>query len=113
MKGVSWVNLVLGVWLVFAPWVLQFGGAAAANSVVFGFFVLIAAAASLAVRPGNHAWAWINLFLGIWVFISPWAVGFTFLANAFWNSFIVGAAIVVFALARMAAERHAPARPVA
>jgi hypothetical protein len=53
----------------------------------------------------------MNLLLGIWVFISPWAVGFTFLADAFWNSFVVGAAIVVFALVRMAAGRRATTGP--
>jgi hypothetical protein len=113
MKGASWVNLVLGIWLVFAPWALQFAGAAAANSVIFGFLVLIVAAASLSVQPSNHASAWMNLFLGIWVFISPWAIGFTFVPLAFWNSFLIGAAIVVFALLRMAAGRRVTTRPMA
>ena len=113
MKGASWVNLVLGIWLVFAPWVLQFGGTVAANSVVFGFFIALVATSSLAVEARNHTFAWLNLLLGAWVFISPWAVGFAFLPAAFWNSFLVGTAIVVFALLRMAAGRRLPAGPVA
>lgn len=40
---------------------------------------------------------WINLLLGIWLFISPWAVGFegTQVA-ASWNAWILGVAVVVF-----------------
>ena len=40
---------------------------------------------------------WINLLLGIWLFISPWVVGFegTQMA-ASWNAWILGVAIVVF-----------------
>jgi hypothetical protein len=113
MKGASWVNLVLGIWFLFAPWAMQFAGAAAANSIVFGFLVLVVAAASLSVEPQNHTWAWMNLVLGAWVFISPWAVGFAFLPAAFWNSFVVGTAIVVFALLRMATSRRVTAGPVA
>ena len=96
----------MGIWLVFAPWALQFAGAAAGNSIVFGFLVVVVAAASLSVEPENHTWAWINLVLGAWVFIAPWAVGFAVLPTAFWNSFVVGSAIVVFAFVRMAAGRR-------
>jgi hypothetical protein len=106
------MNVLLGIWLLFAPWVLQFAGVAAANSVVLGFLVLVVAAGSLSVRPINYVWGWINMLLGIWVFISPWVLGFSVLPNAFWNSLAVGAAIVVFALARMAASRRITGAPV-
>jgi hypothetical protein len=42
----DWVNGVLGAWLVIAPWVLGFGGLAAAawNHVIVGLLVLALAA---------------------------------------------------------------------
>ena len=40
---------------------------------------------------------WINLLLGIWLFISPWAVGFEGTQRAAsWNAWILGVAVVVF-----------------
>ncbi|HEX8741182.1 MAG TPA: SPW repeat protein, partial [Casimicrobiaceae bacterium] len=40
---------------------------------------------------------WINLLLGIWLFISPWVVGFEGgQMAASWNAWILGVAIVVF-----------------
>jgi hypothetical protein len=40
---------------------------------------------------------WLNLLIGIWLFISPWVIGFAG-ANltASWNAWIFGVAIVVF-----------------
>ena len=41
---------------------------------------------------------WINLILGVWLFISPWVVGYAGMASAAaWNAWILGVAIVVFA----------------
>jgi len=41
---------------------------------------------------------WINLLLGVWLFISPWAIGYLSSSSAaVWNAWVVGAAIVVFA----------------
>ena len=39
---------------------------------------------------------WANLVLGIWVFVSPWVLGYEGIAAA--NAFVMGAGIVVFAL---------------
>jgi len=65
MKGWAWVNLVLGAWLVVAPWILGYGGGAAAvNDVVLGLAVVLVSIVLLAspaaataepekaVRPG-------------------------------------------------------------
>ncbi|MDR7416437.1 MAG: SPW repeat protein [Armatimonadota bacterium] len=42
MKGWAWVNLVLGAWLVVAPWILGYGGGPAlTNDVVLGLAVVV------------------------------------------------------------------------
>ena len=54
----DWINLVLGVWLFFSPWILSYAGIGQAmwNSLVVGFLIAIfgiwgiAAARSVAVR---------------------------------------------------------------
>jgi hypothetical protein len=40
---------------------------------------------------------WANLVLGLWLFVSPWALGYAALQSAAWNAYVLGAAIVVFA----------------
>jgi len=40
---------------------------------------------------------WLNLLLGIWLFISPWVLGFAGSEmSASWNAWILSVAIVVF-----------------
>jgi hypothetical protein len=40
-NGISWLNLILGIWLIISPFVLGFSGAAGAmgNAVVLGILV--------------------------------------------------------------------------
>jgi hypothetical protein len=40
---------------------------------------------------------WMNLVLGLWLFVSPWALDYAGQQSAAWNAYIVGAGIVVFA----------------
>lgn len=40
---------------------------------------------------------WVNLILGLWLFVSPWALDYAVEQNAAWNAYIMGAGIVIFA----------------
>jgi hypothetical protein len=55
---------------------------------------------STAGAAGFKLAAGINLLTGVWVFVSPWVYGAAGNPNA-WNSWIAGAAVALFALARM------------
>jgi len=112
MKWGSWLNLLVGIWLLIAPAALHLGGIAMNNDIAFGILAIIVAIWSLIVMPQNHAPAWINVAFGIWLFISPWVLGFATGAGALWNSMICGVLLVVFAVARMSGARL-PARPAA
>jgi hypothetical protein len=109
----DWVNLILAVWLFLSPWILGFAGGGAGapaagaapaaatagsadwNAWVLGviiFIVTVSAISSL------HLWQeWVNLLLGVWLFIAPWVLGFSGAANAAWDHWIVG--VLVFAIA--------------
>ncbi len=72
----DWVNLVFGIWLFIAPFVLGFAGltAAAWNSYILGIGVAVFALIAL-VQP--QVWEeWINLVLGIWLIVSPFLLGY-------------------------------------
>lgn len=38
----------------------------------------------------------VNLILGLWLFVSPWVLGYADTTGG-WNAYVLGAAIVVFA----------------
>ena len=41
---------------------------------------------------------WVNLVLAVWLFLSPWLMGYAHMeATAAWNAWVLGVAIVVFA----------------
>ncbi|HEY8100204.1 MAG TPA: SPW repeat protein [Burkholderiaceae bacterium] len=50
---------------------------------------------------------WVILILGIWLFISPfWMTGYTSTSNAAaWDSYVLGVATVVFAIAALSTGR--------
>lgn len=111
MKGrwQDWVNLVLGAWLFFSPWILQYatGGPGAWNSYVFGIGIVVFAAIAL-FAP--QKWEeWVNFALGVWLIISPWVLEFRS-DVATWNVVILGILVGIFSLSGMATQ---PAAPVA
>ena len=94
----DWFNLVLGVWLVVAPFVGvgAVNDVAAWNSYAAGAAVAIFALAAIA-RP--QVWEeWVNLVIGLWLILAPFALGFADQPVAMWNQIIVGILIGLDAL---------------
>lgn len=96
-RQVSWLNVVLGAWLFISPWVLDFVPAddASRNAWIVGGAVAVIAA--IVAVMGVRYLAWANVVLGAWLFISPWALGYTNLDGASWNAWIVGVLVVIVA----------------
>lgn len=92
------VNALIGVWLALSPWALGYQDhmAAATNGVVIGV-VLIAAALGAFFMP--RAWEeWTEGVLGLWMIVSPWALGFDMRHDAMVNAVVSGIVILVLAL---------------
>lgn len=92
------INVLLGAWLAVSPWVLGFQDqmAPTANGVVIGL-VLIAAALGAIFMP--RAWEeWTEGLLGLWMVISPWALGFAGQMDAVRNAVVSGVVVIVLAL---------------
>ncbi len=105
-KWASWVNLILGAWLIAAPFMLYSGvGSALGNDIVVGVLVVIFALVAIASRA---AWAsWINVALGVWEIIAPFALGYSGTTAAVTNDIIVGVAFIVFGLISALSARSA------
>jgi hypothetical protein len=96
-SGISWINILLGIWVLISPFVLTFTSPSAIwNNVVAGIIVGILAIIRLSThhQPG---WSWINVLLGIWLIISPFVLAFA-TGAAMWNNVILGIIIGVLAL---------------
>lgn len=92
------VNALLGVWLVLAPWALGFQGEMTAmlNAVIVGL-LLVAAALGAIFLP--RAWEeWTEGVLGLWLAVSPWALGFSTLESARVTAVATGVVVIVLAL---------------
>ncbi|MFP4365705.1 MAG: SPW repeat protein [Bacteroidales bacterium] len=62
------------------------------NSIVFE--ALIAIFSVFALNDRNAWEEWINMHIGIWVFVSPWIFGIITISQM-WNHWIIGILIVV------------------
>ena len=93
--GNSWVNIILGIWVIISPFVLGIHAPKGIwNNVIIGVVVGVLAI----VRWGIHkpGWSWLNLILGIWLVISPFVLFLT--GAAMWNNVILGILICAFSL---------------
>jgi len=93
--GSSWVNIVLGIWVIISPFILDVHSSSALwSNVVAGALVGILALLRWSLhQPG---WSWLNLILGIWLVISPFV--FFLSGAAMWNNVILGIIVAAFAL---------------
>jgi SPW repeat-containing protein len=93
----DWSSWALGIWLVLSPWALFFDPEPRAmeNAVAVGALIIIVEIVELSIFRDWEEW--INVALGAWLAISPWALG---IANsaARWNFVIVGVLVLALAL---------------
>jgi hypothetical protein len=121
----DWANAILAIWLFISPWVLAFasaggttaagtatsgGGTAAWNAWVLGVIVFLVAVSAIG-RRFVFSQEWVNLVLGIWIFIAPWVLGFVGHADAAWDHWIVGALIFLVSLSAVLMLRSAASPP--
>ena len=70
----DWANWLLGFWLLLSPWILHFEDQTAAmeNAVILGFVLILAEVVTLSAF---QVWEeWINVAVGAWLVVSPWAL---------------------------------------
>ena len=102
----STLNLLLGVWLFIAGFLLTATAAGRWNDVIVGVLVFIFASWRLS-RPTNVAPTWLNFLLGIWLLFAPKALNYTSV-SARWNDFAVGCAVIILAIVSASARQRVP-----
>jgi hypothetical protein len=91
-------SLVLGLWLLFSPWLLGYTAVptVAWTAYIVGIIVAVIALTGLvAYQRWGH---WPNAVLGFWLIISPWIVSYADAPTAMWNHMVVGALLLILAI---------------
>ena len=115
MKRVTYVNLILGVWLVVAPFV--FGAfatntIATANEVALGVLLVATSWWIVATTRAQRAVSGFQLLCGIWLIIGPFMLGYRGLGLEAQNDLVVGALVAIVSMLETWTFWHAPLRTV-
>ncbi|MDJ1160092.1 SPW repeat protein [Chelatococcus sp. SYSU_G07232] len=104
----DWVNLVLAACLFFSPWIVGFSGETmpAWNAwIVAVVFAVVTIAALSAFAEWEE---WLNVVLGAWMIVSPWALGFASNMGALWTHVVLGVLTVAASGWAVWDYRHSP-----
>lgn len=97
------LNVLAGVWLIIAPFVLGYGdGNPYWNDVVFGAIVGILALIRISGAYRKSWLSWINIVIGVWIFASAFSLDN--FARASVNDVILG--VIVFFLGPYQRDRR-------
>lgn len=99
VRFASGMNISLGLWQIFSPFILGYAGSGLAlwDAVIVGLAILVHAWFRI-LRPTKlMILSWVNLLLGAWLFVSPFLLGFASVDMAKWNDIAVGISIAFFA----------------
>jgi hypothetical protein len=93
----DWVGIGLGVWLIVSPWILGFSDQSAATITALVMGCILVLEEMLEVVVHEMAEEWIDLVAGLWLMVSPFALGFASQTVASVNMVVVGLLTVLFA----------------
>lgn len=98
VRAASFLNVLAGIWLIVAPWVLGYTSSRAHwNEVIFGIVVGVLALIRF-VAPLETVWlSWVNFLVGIWLIIAPFALLYA-TPRAYWNEVGIGIIVLLLAL---------------
>jgi hypothetical protein len=101
------LNVIAGIWLIISPFVLGYTGADATwNPIVFGAIAGTLALVRAAGAYRAEILSWVNMAIGIWLFISAFWLASS--SQASWNVAVLG--VIVFILAAWSVEATAEGR---
>lgn len=97
----SWINVAVGVWEFFAPWIWGYSRYTTplVNDLILGALIFIF---GIIAATTAYAWpSWFKVAFGVWLIISPFVLNYGYVPGAASNDVIVG--IIVGLLALIAA----------
>ncbi|KAA9006701.1 SPW repeat protein [Histidinibacterium aquaticum] len=106
MERMHWqdaVTLLAGIVLIAALFVMNVTMPEGASSTIVTWNFVLIGFATVATAVGAlyafQAWEeWVAAILGVWMIVSPWALGFASAPSLMWLAVICGAVIVAMAV---------------
>ncbi len=92
----SFVNLLLGVWLITSPPTLGYGGNLAVSDYASGALIILLSVLAFVPRLNTYA-RWAVCFVGVWLLFAP-LIFWTPSAAAYLNDSLIGALVIAFAI---------------
>jgi hypothetical protein len=98
MKALSWINFILGLWLIVAGFAISQGvRPVMAEEIVLGIIIACLAAIS-ATRP-SAVISWLVAVAGLWTLLAPAALDYTRAASSRANDIVIGIVVLVLGVA--------------
>ncbi|MCJ7997542.1 SPW repeat protein [Rhizobium cremeum] len=102
------VNIVAGLGLLISPWLLGFTAETYAAWSAWVVGAAVALVAGSALYAFHEVEEWLNLVLGIWALVAPWALGFSAVTAATGAHLIAGIVVVIVAAGSIWFGHHRP-----
>lgn len=94
----DWINVVIGAYVILAP--IWTAGVSTGWFVVLGILAVAAGLWALGTAS-SAASEWVQVVIGVVVFLSPWFGSYAGMTGGAWTAWIAGLALVVFAFVGM------------
>ncbi len=105
IASLSGLNVIAGIWLIIAPWVLGYSARDPRwNDVVFGIIVGVLALTRATGAYRADWMKWINAAIGVWLSIAAFTIDNTNVAR--WNDIILGIIVFLLAIGSAVAPAH-------
>ncbi len=110
MKALNWIIALAGLLAIIAPFVLGFSTMTAtlwSNIIVGVLLIIFGVWAALSDNfSTDRTLDWINAVLGLWLLISPFVLGSSFILAALWTNVILGVVALVLGVVSALREQR-------
>lgn len=109
MKNISWLNVLLGVWLVVAPFALSTvipDERWTINDIVLGVLLVAASWAIVSMAAPPTGIAWFEVLCGIWLLVAPFVLRYSAGHLKLRNDVFSGVIAIVIAAIAMTGMRR-------
>jgi len=108
MKGLSWINFILGLWLIVAGFAISMAvRPVMAEEIILG--IIIACLSAIAAARPQPAVSWIVALAGLWTLIAPAVINYAGASASRANDMVVGIIVLILGVIN-AVHRPAPVR---
>lgn len=109
-RGISMLNILVGVWLVISPYFLNAADDVVVlwNNTVTGLLIGLFALLRAILPARASGLSWLNAVLGAWMIVAPFALLYA-TGGIFWSTLLSGIAVLIMGVgsAQATARGHA------